>query len=101
VLFDVFWRAAPVSSSTELALLSQCAERYDVSLIAATLRWLACTERRAVLVISRGGFILWARSSDSAVGSGPYLKTSGLVVPVSEKVSRRTTRRVRGRTARS
>ena len=64
--------------------LSQCAERYEVSLIAATLRWLAYTERRAVLVLSRDGFILWARSSESALKSGAYLKTSGLVVPVPE-----------------
>jgi hypothetical protein len=65
-------------------LLSHCAERYEVSLIAATLRWLAYTERRAVLVLSRDGFILWARSSESALKSGAYFKTSGLVVPVPE-----------------
>jgi hypothetical protein len=66
-------------------LLGECAERYEVSLIAATLRWLAFTERRAVLVLSRDGFILWARSSESALKSGAYIKTSGLVVPVPEK----------------
>jgi hypothetical protein len=62
--------------------LSQCAERYEVSLIAATLRWLAYTERRAVLVLSRDGFVLWARSSESALKTGAYLKTSGVVLPV-------------------
>lgn len=66
-------------------LLSQCAERYEVSLIAATLRWLAYTERRAVLALSRDGFILWSRSSESALKTGAYLKTAGLVVPVPEK----------------
>ncbi|HEY1890044.1 MAG TPA: ImmA/IrrE family metallo-endopeptidase [Steroidobacteraceae bacterium] len=63
-------------------LLSHCAERYEVSLIAASLRWLLYTERRAVLVVSRDGFILWARSSEAAFKSGTYIKTSGLVVPV-------------------
>lgn len=63
-------------------LLSQCAERYEVSLIAATLRWLAYTERRAVLTLSRDGFILWSRSSESAWKTGAYLKTAGLVIPV-------------------
>lgn len=63
-------------------MLSNCAERYEVSLVAATLRWLQYTERRAVLVVSRDGFILWARSSDAAYSSGVYVKTSGLVVPI-------------------
>jgi hypothetical protein len=55
--------------------LSDCAERYDVSLIAATLRWLQYTSRRAMLVVSREGFILWARSSQHALKSGLYFKT--------------------------
>lgn len=65
-------------------LLSDCAERYKVSLIAATLRWLLYTQRRAVLVVSRDGFILWARSSEAAFKSGVYIKTSGQVVAVPE-----------------
>lgn len=66
-------------------LLSQCAERYEVSLIAATLRWLAYTERRAVLVVSRDGFILWARSSEAAFKSGVYIKTAQSAVPVPDE----------------
>lgn len=66
-------------------LLSLCAERYEVSLIAATLRWLTYTERRAVLVLSRDGFVLWARSSESALKTRAYLRTSGVVLPVPEK----------------
>jgi hypothetical protein len=66
-------------------LLSQCAERYQVSLVAASLRWLVYTERRAVLVLSRDGYVLWSRSSESALKTGAYLKTSGLVVPVPER----------------
>jgi len=50
--------------------------RYRVSLIAATLRWLAYTERRAVLVVSRDGYILWARSSTPALKTGAYYRTS-------------------------
>jgi len=65
------------NTKPDISTLSQCADRYEVSLIAATLRWLEFTERRAVLVISRDGFILWARSSDSALKSGAYFKTSG------------------------
>lgn len=55
--------------------LSACAARYDVSLIAATLRWLQYTATRSMLVVSRDGFVLWARSSQSALRSGLYLKT--------------------------
>lgn len=57
--------------------LSGCAIRYGVSLTAAILRWLGYTRRRAILVVSRDGFILWARSSEPAFKSGTYIKTSG------------------------
>jgi hypothetical protein len=57
--------------------IGQCAKRYDVSLIAATLRWLQYTERRSVLVVSRDGYILWARSSGPALRTGAYFKTAG------------------------
>lgn len=55
--------------------LGNCVERYDVSLIAATLRWLQYTMRRAILVVSRDGFVLWARSSKPALKSGLFYKT--------------------------
>lgn len=83
--FSDYRRQIDPQAVATLDLLSQCADRYEVSLIAATLRWLDYTERRAVLVLSRDGFVLWARSSEPALKSGAYLKTSGLVVPVPEK----------------
>jgi len=83
--FSDYRRQLDAQTVATLELLSQCAERYEVSLIAATLRWLDYTERRAVLVLSRDGFVLWARSSESALKSGAYLKTFGLVVPLPEK----------------
>lgn len=55
--------------------LGGCADRYEVSLIAATLRWLQYTERRAMLVVSKDGFILWARSSEPALKTRLYYKT--------------------------
>ena len=42
----------------DLDMIGHCADRYEVSLIAAVLRWIEYTERRAVLVVSRDGFIL-------------------------------------------
>ena len=55
--------------------LSMCADRYCVSLIAAILRWLEYTRRRACLVLSRDGFVLWARSSKHALRTGIFIKT--------------------------
>ncbi|MCR9225655.1 MAG: ImmA/IrrE family metallo-endopeptidase [Hyphomonas sp.] len=63
------------SDKPTLADIGACAERYEVSLTAAILRWLQYTSRRAVLVVSRDGFIKWARSSDSALKSGLFFRT--------------------------
>jgi hypothetical protein len=73
-----FRAQVPASDVATFESLSHCAERYRVSLIAATLRWLSYTERRAVLVVSRDGFVLWARSSKSALKTGAFIRTSGV-----------------------
>ena len=57
--------------------LGECASRYEVSLIAAALRWVQYTRRRACLVLSRDDFVLWARSSKRAFRTGLYIKTAG------------------------
>lgn len=63
-----------------------CADRYGVSLIAATLRWLQYTSRRSMLVVSRDGFILWARSSQKALRSGLFFRTrNSPPIPVPSK----------------
>ncbi|TMP87269.1 hypothetical protein CWC05_09260 [Pseudoalteromonas ruthenica] len=70
-----------IISPTEEAcrlLLGEAADRYNTSFTATTLRWLAYTEKKAVLVVSRDGFILWAWSSKSAYKAGYYIKTNGL-----------------------
>lgn len=73
---DDFRRQIPDRARVDIEMLRACAERYKVSLIAAVLRWLSYTERRAVLVVSRDGFILWARSSKPALWTGAYFRTS-------------------------
>jgi hypothetical protein len=62
--------------------LSAAAERYGVSLMAAILRWMEYTHRRAILVLSRDGFILWAKSNTPAFQSGAFIRTKNLTVPV-------------------
>ncbi len=73
---DDFRRQIAATTKVDLDMISHCADRYRVSLIAATLRWLSYTQKRAVLVVSRDGFILWARSSDTALRTGAYFRTS-------------------------
>lgn len=74
---DDFRRQIEPRARVDLEAISHCADRYRVSLIAATLRWLSYTERRAVLVISRDGFILWSRASDAALKTRAFFRTSG------------------------
>lgn len=73
---DDFRRQIPDRARVDIEMLRACAERYKVSLIAAVLRWLNYTEKRAILVVSREGFILWARSSKPALWTGAYFRTS-------------------------
>jgi hypothetical protein len=73
--FDDFRQQIGADKRPGFDQLGHYAERYDVSLIAATLRWLQYTSRRAMLVVSRDGFILWARSSQPALRSGLFFRT--------------------------
>lgn len=54
------------SSPTTIEVLRGCAHRYNVSLTAATLKWLEFTLENAALVVSRDGFVLWTSASQSA-----------------------------------
>ena len=82
---DDYRQQIDVKTKINLDMIGHCANRYGVSLIAATLRWIEYTGRRAVIVISRDGFILWARSSKPAFRSGIFFKTSNRPpIPVPE-----------------
>jgi len=70
------------NDTVSLETLKSCANRYGVSLTAAILKWLEFTPQRAVLVISRDGYVLWARSSPSALKSGAFIRTRDRVVSV-------------------
>lgn len=87
---DDFRRQIPANAEVELDVLRSSAERYKVSLIAAVLRWLSYTEKRAILVVSRDGFILWARSSEAALRTRAFFKTSAgpIEVPTAALPSR-------------
>ena len=70
-----FRRQIASEAQPSLDDIGSCASRYDVSLLAATLRWLEYTTRRAVLVVSRDGFVKWARSSKAALRTGAFFRT--------------------------
>lgn len=75
--FSDFRRQIDPCFKPSLDDLGRCAEEhYQVSLTAATLRWLEYTERRSIMVVSRDGFILWARSSSSALKTGIFFRTA-------------------------
>jgi hypothetical protein len=70
-------------SKIDIEMLSICAERYGVSFMAATLRWVNYTEKNALIVVSRDGFVLWARASKSAFRDGKFFRTSsGPPIPI-------------------
>jgi Zn-dependent peptidase ImmA (M78 family) len=77
------YRAQIGTSPISLDLLGHCADRYGVSLTAATLKWLECTEESAVFMMSRDGFIDWACSSRRARAAGAFFRTrKGSPIPV-------------------
>jgi len=80
-LDDFRWRI-PAKAEADFDQLSECATHYDVSLVAAILRWLRYTERRAMIVVSRDGYMNWAWSSEPALKSGRYFRTSAAPVEV-------------------
>jgi hypothetical protein len=69
------FRRQVAGQPVDFDLLSRCADRYGVSLTAATLRWLDVAPGRAVLVVSRGANMLWAKASAAAFRSGLYFAT--------------------------
>jgi IrrE N-terminal-like domain len=54
----------------------KCATRYEVSLVAAVLKWLRYTDRRAIFVKSVDGYVNWAWSSEAAFKTGVFIRSS-------------------------
>lgn len=75
---DAFRRTIPDNMDATFSDLNDVSQQFGVSLTAATLRWLGYTRRRALLVVSKDGFILWSKPSKPALHSGAFIKTSGV-----------------------
>ncbi|MBA4130674.1 MAG: hypothetical protein C0519_04540 [Hyphomicrobium sp.] len=80
--FDDCRQQIPPDHRPTLEDLATLAERYGVSLIAATLRWLEYTHCRSLLVTARDGYVLWSKSSQAALKTGRYFRTRGDAPPV-------------------
>lgn len=59
-------------------------DRYGVSLTAAILKWLEITPMRAMIVVSRDGFIDWSWSSKPLLRSGVFFKPRQQVTELPE-----------------
>lgn len=87
--FNDFRAQIPAHEKTSIAQLSNCAERYGVSFTASTLQWLRYTERSAVIVVTRDGYVLWCWGSASAYSAGCVISSRNgpVEVPAGTAVS--------------
>ncbi|MBF8802150.1 ImmA/IrrE family metallo-endopeptidase [Pseudomonas asiatica] len=84
-----------------IELMRHCADRYDVSLTAAALKWREIAPGRVVVVAAKDGFLDWSSSNDRAFRSGAYLATSKEPVEVpAASVLTRAARSAQGEKAR-
>ncbi len=56
----------------DIDTMTALAEQYEVSLTAAILKWLSITGQRAMIVVGKDGFMDWAWSSKTLLGSRIY-----------------------------
>ena len=68
-----------------IAFFDRLRLRYAVSLTAVILKWLDFTPRRAMIVVSRDGFIDWSRSSRPLMRSGVYFRAKQVVLPLPDQ----------------
>ena len=72
------------SQELSIDLLRYCANRYDVSLTAAALKWREIASGRVVVVASKDGYLDWSSSNERAFKSGAYLATAKQLIEVPE-----------------
>lgn len=56
----------------DIDMMTEISDRYAVSLTAAILKWLTITDKRAMLVVSKEGFVDWSWSSEPLLKSGIF-----------------------------
>lgn len=78
------FRAQIQGQDISMELMRHLSDRYEVSITAAILKWLDVTDKRAMIVIGKDGFIDWARSSDPLWKSGVFYRARQDVIPLPE-----------------
>lgn len=66
----------------DIDVMTELADRYAVSLTAAILKWMTITDKRAMIVVGKEGFIDWAWSSEPLLRSRIYYAARQSVIPL-------------------
>lgn len=64
----------------DIDVMTELADRYAVSLTAAILKWMTITDKRAMIVVGKEGFIDWAWSSEPLLKSGVFCRARQEVI---------------------
>lgn len=87
------YRKQVATTRVDIDLLGRCADRYGVSLLAAIRQWIGFTPQRAVLVVSRDGFVQWSWASRKALRTRARFRFSKETIPIPEaSLAAQTTR---------
>ena len=73
------FRAQIKGRSIDIDVMTALADRYAVSLTAAILKWMTITDKRAMIVVGKEGFIDWAWSSEPLLKSGVFYRARQVV----------------------
>jgi len=63
----------------DIDVMTELSDRYAVSLTAAILKWMTITDKRAMIVVGKEGFIDWAWSSEPLFKSGVFYRARQVV----------------------
>lgn len=74
------FRAQIKGRAIDIDVMTELADRYAVSLTAAILKWLTITDKRAMIVVGKEGFIDWAWSSGPLIKSGIFYAARQTVI---------------------
>lgn len=73
------FRAQIKGRSIDIDVMTELSDRYAVSLTAAILKWMTITDKRAMIVVGKEGFIDWAWSSEPLLKSGVFYRARQVV----------------------
>lgn len=74
------FRAQIKGRAIDIDVMTELADRYAVSLTAAILKWMTITDKRAMIVVGKEGFIDWAWSSQPLLRSGIFYAARQTVI---------------------